>query len=120
MQVADLFRPPLGVLSVKCPSRANQASGLAGGFDYWLSALGYGYDSVINAYGTQSESVHPHLLGKGWDLTVYGGWGKHGHLFLNHRCKWDFLGIAKSCGVLIAQKCIPLHRSITLLGTHCL
>lgn len=71
MQVADLFRPPLGVLSVKCPSRANQASGLAGGFDYWLSALGYGYDSVINAYGTQSESVHPHLLGKGWDLTVY-------------------------------------------------
>ncbi len=35
MQVADLFRPPLGVLSVKCPSRANQASGLAGGFD-WL------------------------------------------------------------------------------------
>ena len=33
MQVADLFRPPLGVLSVKCPSRANQASGLAGGFD---------------------------------------------------------------------------------------
>ena len=34
MQVADLFRPPLGVLSVKCPSRANQASGLAGGFDF--------------------------------------------------------------------------------------
>ena len=34
MQVADLFRPPLGGLSVKCPSRANQASGLAGGFDF--------------------------------------------------------------------------------------
>ena len=36
MQVADLFRPPLGVLSVKCPSRANQASGLAGGFDFLI------------------------------------------------------------------------------------
>lgn len=30
MQVADLFRIPLGVLSVKCPSRANQTSGFAG------------------------------------------------------------------------------------------
>lgn len=37
MQVADLFRPPLGVLSVKCPSRANQASGLAGGFDFYYT-----------------------------------------------------------------------------------
>lgn len=34
MQSANLFGAPLGVSSVICPSRATQASGLAGGPDY--------------------------------------------------------------------------------------
>ena len=46
MQVADLFRPPLGGLSVKCPSRANQASGLAGGFDLSENTLAQYLDKM--------------------------------------------------------------------------
>ncbi len=48
MQVADLFRPPLGGLSVKCPSRANQASGVAGGFDLFHEKINDSYIETGN------------------------------------------------------------------------